>query len=157
MASNSPSLFLDLPAELCLRIYHDVISSFSPSSLGFIGKGQDHEPTNILQTCRQIRAEANVELAKVLEVKQSEALAVEKMVSQELVNPEAKFAGLTDELEAVVEFQGLMKKLGEVRKASGVIEVLKVRSQKRGAEGKGSSASAAPRRRIRRNGTVGAS
>lgn len=145
MSSNSPSPFLNLPVELRLQIYHAVFVSLTTASLGFVGESKDHEPTNLLQTCRQIRTEANAELAEVLQSLHLEFQDVKSARVAELAVVEGKIQKSNGwVLLNSKEYRKLLaaqKSLASAKKASNMVEVLITRSERRVSDGE-SSASA---------------
>lgn len=69
MAPNTSFPFLDLPAELRVRIYHFTLDYMLPQ---VIDGSKGAEPTSLLQTSKIIRTELNAELLKRLETQDSE-------------------------------------------------------------------------------------
>lgn len=71
MDSNATFPFLELPAELRVRVYTFFIAS-SCSALADGAGGKECKLSNLVQICRQIRMEANAELMKALRPLQPE-------------------------------------------------------------------------------------
>lgn len=141
MSSTPTSPILQLPAELRVRIYNYAFTSLSSPVNDYAVSARECEPTDLLQTCRQIRAEANVEFVKVLEKQEMELLIAQDKMVEELKacedekNPNDPMPvhalSMLCSLATLANVSAAKRGLEEVMGALRVVGVLKARSEKR--------------------------